>query len=360
MDAKVLVRLSQAGRKASILAGGDGAEELTLLVTPDAPEFRAVVEAGAIGPDGVKLDLRYCTWDLHGYGDHIKWDHAPTVAEALADWQRRAAEYMAKKEQDQKQVDEMIARDKAEDAAAIAVWSALPLTERIKRPVANGYAEIVLAKLRRGSTEALAPEAYAEAVAEVERIKGEVDAAKKAKKDADAARRSAWRESLGLEEGDIAIRIEAGALTDVPDDCWQTHKRGKNWLAMISVDPSSPGGLSRNFAAKAKGEFFYLLPDLSPGDPVEFGADYYSGSGRKSPTRWYGFVVKIVHATRLFSEGEADYLVLRECGTGKGACKAGAKFAAENPGPIRQPDEIDAAIVRVNGEGTIVSPPSVN
>ena len=87
-------------------------------------------------------------------------------------------------------------------------------------------------------------------------------------------------------------------------------------MAVVTVSPSSPGGLGRDFADKAKGEFYYIVPTLTKGDAVEFGADYYSGAGRKTTERWYGFVVAVT----------PEALLLRPCGTGKAAVNGGQKF----------------------------------
>ena len=34
-----------------------------------------------------------------------------------------------------------------------------------------------------------------------------------------------------------------------------------------------------------------MRPTLNVGEAVEFGADYYTGSGKKSAKRWYGFIL---------------------------------------------------------------------
>lgn len=98
-------------------------------------------------------------------------------------------------------------------------------------------------------------------------------------------------------EGDyFELPIEAGAFTDVP--VFETHKRGKNWMARILPDPKSPGGLKREFAERARGDrkdkhYYYIVPKhWKVGDYIEFGADYYTSSGHHSPTRWYGVLVK--------------------------------------------------------------------
>lgn len=84
------------------------------------------------------------------------------------------------------------------------------------------------------------------------------------------------------------IKVEQSHMMDAP--IFETHNRGKNWLAVIEKDPKAPGGLGRKFKDKGKGDFYYSISGLKPGDAVEFGADYYSGSGRKNSRRWYGIV----------------------------------------------------------------------
>jgi hypothetical protein len=93
--------------------------------------------------------------------------------------------------------------------------------------------------------------------------------------------------------------IELGALTQVP--AWESHRRGKNWLAKIKKDPTGPGGLGRVFLPKAKGEYFYMINDLKVGDPIEFGADYYSSSNRATRCRKY-FVVREITTEKMVCE----------------------------------------------------------
>jgi hypothetical protein len=52
MKATITYRLTEAGRKASILAGGNGLEEHTIEVPADSPEFAAVVQAGDVDASG--------------------------------------------------------------------------------------------------------------------------------------------------------------------------------------------------------------------------------------------------------------------------------------------------------------------
>lgn len=114
---------------------------------------------------------------------------------------------------------------------------------------------------------------------------------------------------------ELVLAVEHGALTEVP--VYENHKRGNNWLAVIGIDPASPGGLSRKFAAKAHGEFYFMLPDnLAAGDALEFGADYTSSGGNRKRTRWYGVVKKIA----------VGKVTLEKHDTGSKAVKAGIEL----------------------------------
>jgi hypothetical protein len=91
----------------------------------------------------------------------------------------------------------------------------------------------------------------------------------------------------------MRIPIEQDALMDCP--LWDNHRRSRNWCASISLDPRSPGGIRRAFWERAKGnDYYYFVPDgLKLGTPLEFGSDYYTASGRKSPSRRYYTVKEI-------------------------------------------------------------------
>ena len=86
----------------------------------------------------------------------------------------------------------------------------------------------------------------------------------------------------------IVCEVQDGALVKAP--VWEDHKRGKNWAAVISKDPRAPGGLARVFVERARGSYLYMVDGLVVGQPVEFGADYYSTRGNLSRRRWYGVV----------------------------------------------------------------------
>lgn len=133
------------------------------------------------------------------------------------------------------------------------------------------------------------------------------------------------------------IAIEMEALKDAP--VYKNHKRGRNWFARIYRDPASPGGIGRNFADRAHGEFYYMLPsNYLPGTPVEFGADYYSGGGVKHSNRWYGVI----------TERTEEKIVLEECSSAIGAINLGKQIAERKPVDI-----LDITIIpRRNSEHT--------
>lgn len=106
------------------------------------------------------------------------------------------------------------------------------------------------------------------------------------------------------------LTIDHRALREAP--VWETHKRGRNWMAQIGIDPTCPGGLSRQFAHRAKGDYVYLIEEwMQPNVAVEFGADYYTGSGKKHPVRWYGVICEV----------NDEVMKVEECGTAVEAVK---------------------------------------
>jgi len=83
-------------------------------------------------------------------------------------------------------------------------------------------------------------------------------------------------------------KVELNAMLNAP--VYEGHKRGKNWMAAIQLDPAAPGGIGRNFYPSAKGDYYYIIKGLEINTPVEFGADYISGGGNRTRRRWYGVV----------------------------------------------------------------------
>ena len=319
MQVTISYTLSSTGQKASILAGGDGKAEQSIEVTRDDSCFARALDAAEIDDAGkATLSLRPA-WNTTAH----TWDHAPTVQELLDDMDARTA---AKAEE------ERVEREATREATLTVLrerrttkisgygvearqlkpdWPYPRDTEVIDSDEAMGW----LADLKTANEMAQqqwdAEQATAAAAKEAAEAKAE-------------AKEQARRDALGLEDDDEDLTIENGALTQVPPGMWTTHKRGRNWFAVIGNNPAAPGGLDRDFATKAKGSSYYLLPDLNPGDPVEFAADYYSGSGRKSPDRWHGYVVRVIPE----ADGKPGSLIVRHCDEPKTAIKQGAKFAA--------------------------------
>jgi hypothetical protein len=105
----------------------------------------------------------------------------------------------------------------------------------------------------------------------------------------------------------IQLALANGALLRVP--IHETHHRGTNWLAIIDIDGTAPGGLARQWIPRGKGECYYLIEQVALFAAVEFAAGYTTGVGRKKPHRWYGVVT-----------GKTDdYLQIEQCSSGANA-----------------------------------------
>jgi hypothetical protein len=128
-----------------------------------------------------------------------------------------------------------------------------------------------------------------------------------------------------------SFKIENGALVEVP--IFEEHKRGRNWMAVITADPRKPGGLERRFLKRAGGKYFYMVEGLKVGDAIEFGADYWTSSGRRNTNRVYAAVVSIT----------STELVLELLSTPDEAIEAAKKIreAAEKAEPVEAPSELE-------------------
>ena len=333
MEATIRIKLTDTGRKANLLAGGSASREQSIKVPFESPEFRKVVELGTLANDAPYLDFTGC----YDPG----FDHLPTAAEAISVVETNRAEKLAEKE---REVAERYARwltvvqdkktiERTHTINGVQVKSTFtpdwpsaydnPVLDLPETKMWLAELAIVNEEAERFNTEAMT-------VAKIKREEAEkITAAKEQNR----------RDALGLQEGELDLSVEENALTSVPYGCWKSHNRAKNWLATIAVDPSKPGGFDRVFHAKARGDYYYLIDRLNVGDAIEFGADYYSGSGRKSPTRWYGIVIRKTNTM----------LVVKQTTTGKAACKAAAKIK-----PPDVADQVEAGIARINSEGAIV------
>ena len=115
----------------------------------------------------------------------------------------------------------------------------------------------------------------------------------------------------------IKLKVENKALLDSP--VWESHKRGRNWFAVIKLNPKAPNGIERKFFPKAHGEYYYIITEeAKPGVPVEFGADYYTNAGHLNPCRWYGVITEVT----------PDYIELIPCKSAREACKLAEQMAA--------------------------------
>lgn len=129
-------------------------------------------------------------------------------------------------------------------------------------------------------------------------------AALKAQRDAEEAKRRAesdarmlkWQEEQAERErlrwAPRRITIVNRGIVETPN--WDSHPRSKNWAAVLTPDPTAPGGFKREWWSRGRGQFLYIIPaGLKKGDIVEFGGDYVQWSGRKRPDRWVGVVVEL-------------------------------------------------------------------
>jgi len=117
------------------------------------------------------------------------------------------------------------------------------------------------------------------------------------------------------------------ALLSVP--VWE-ERRAKNWLAVIDVDGTKPGGLDRRFLPAARGDCYYIIEQLNVFDPVEFGADRMAWSGNQVKNRWYGVVV----------EKAATYVLVEPVESGAQAVLVARERKAGVPKPPPPPPRV--------------------
>lgn len=91
--------------------------------------------------------------------------------------------------------------------------------------------------------------------------------------------------------GDTNVRVFKVSATDGVVDqqafgLHEPHSRGRNWIAVINPNRAAPGGLEREFLSRARATFYQTAP-VDPGDYLEVGADYFTGAGRRIPSRAY-------------------------------------------------------------------------
>ncbi len=74
---------------------------------------------------------------------------------------------------------------------------------------------------------------------------------------------------------------------DQREVAYLSHKRASNWVATVHFDPTAPNCLARTFWQRGSGSYVAVPASLSPGDVLEFGADYYTGGGYRQERRQY-------------------------------------------------------------------------
>jgi hypothetical protein len=102
---------------------------------------------------------------------------------------------------------------------------------------------------------------------------------------------SDWPWTLGAGQGDIRV--------------YYTLAERKLWVATISLDKDSPGGLARDFWPRGRGAFVALVERARQFHPVEISADHRGGGQR---LRWYG----VFQGVEVSNDcGVAEFLAMR-------------------------------------------------
>jgi hypothetical protein len=88
------------------------------------------------------------------------------------------------------------------------------------------------------------------------------------------------------------LRVHHGMLIDAP---MVPTPGSRTWAATVWPDQRAPGGWGRAVMAPGLTGRGYLADGITPGDVVEFGADYPTQTGRKRiemvARRWYGVIL---------------------------------------------------------------------
>jgi len=126
----------------------------------------------------------------------------------------------------------------------------------------------------------------------------------------------------------VTLSVINGVLFQAP--IYELHAtRAVNYLAIIDVDGTCPGGLSRRFASKVRGEGLFAVEQIGVLDALEFAADkapYFAG-GNKTRNRWYGVVV----------EKTAEHMRVEKCKSGPTAILRARELRAERDKPVPYP-----------------------
>ena len=88
----------------------------------------------------------------------------------------------------------------------------------------------------------------------------------------------------------IKVEVAQGYI-DQRDLGYEDHKRGTNYIATVSFDPSQPGSLAREFWLKGSGSFKAIPSNIMTGEFIEVAHDYTSSGGNRNRRRDYFRVV---------------------------------------------------------------------
>jgi len=146
------------------------------------------------------------------------------------------------------------------------------------------------------------------------------------------------------------LLVANGALLEAP--IWEKHFRGSNWLALIDIDPTAPGGLSRRFLNRGKGECLFVIEQLGLFDAVEFAADYTTSVGTKKKDRWYGVVVALTDGHLLVERCETGVkAVLRSKEARASVQDRAAALRAEKEALVERAAKLAAEIAELESSG---------
>ena len=94
------------------------------------------------------------------------------------------------------------------------------------------------------------------------------------------------------------VEIVDGVISqnDCADEAgYSSHRRSRNWLAVVKPNRTCPGGLERNFLERVRGNpsYYHVNGELEEGTVLEIASDYYTGSGKKRPRREYRAILVV-------------------------------------------------------------------
>ena len=141
------------------------------------------------------------------------------------------------------------------------------------------------------------------------------------------------------------LLVANGALLQAP--VYENRASASNWLAAIDVDKTMPGGLSRRWMNRGRGECLYDIEQLSLFDAVEFAADYTNSVGGKKRDRWFGVVVAKTDGYLLVEQAKSGaWAVLRAKEARTSLADRVAALEAEKEDLIRRAAALDAEIAQ--------------